>query len=80
MRGRDIHAIGAAAVGVQQVGADALFIDINGHHLGFGDLEGLAGAVVAGVFHQNRLAGVHQQLRAQIQRLTRTAQDQYLVG
>ncbi len=75
-----VDAVGAAAVLVQQVGAQALFVHGDGHDPRFGGLEGLARAEVAGVLHQDGLAGVHQQLGAQEQGLPGAAQDQDLVG
>ncbi|MNT10157.1 hypothetical protein D3C72_1449720 [compost metagenome] len=80
VRRRHIHAVGAAAVRAQQVRADALRIDINGHDPGLGGFKGFPGTEVAGVLQQDRLAGVHQQLRAQEQGLPRAAQHQDLVG
>ena len=80
MRRRDIDAMGAASVGVQQVGAYAQFIDINGQNPGLGGFKGLPGAVVTRVFQQDRFADIHQQLRTQKKGLASAAQHHDLVG
>ncbi|KAG0773053.1 hypothetical protein G6F22_015211 [Rhizopus arrhizus] len=79
MRGRHVDAVGAAAVRAQQIRANALLVHVYGHDPGLGRLESLLRAEVARVLQQDRLAGIHQQLRAQEQGLPRAAQHQDLV-
>ncbi|MCY1524197.1 hypothetical protein D9M68_591220 [compost metagenome] len=78
VRRRHIDAVGAAAVRLQQIGADAMSVDVDGDDPGLGGFERLPGAEVAGVLHQDGFACVRQQLRAQEQGLPRAAQDQDL--